>query len=73
VQEIRDILQVLIVAAEHYSLQHDGGEYTRLLTFCKRICKFFNKCSDSGGFRTVLVILLYCMCGLCSLKTNDAH
>ncbi|KAG2424626.1 hypothetical protein HXX76_014351 [Chlamydomonas incerta] len=48
VQEIRDILLVLIIAAEHYSLQHDGGEYTRLLTFCKRVCKFFNKCSDSG-------------------------
>ena len=49
VQEIRDILLVLIIAAEHYSLQHDGGEYTRLLTFCKRVCKFFNKCSDSGA------------------------
>ncbi|EFJ50372.1 hypothetical protein VOLCADRAFT_116897 [Volvox carteri f. nagariensis] len=48
VQEIRDILLVLIIAAEHYSLQHDGGEYTRLLTFCKRVCKYFNKCSDSG-------------------------
>ncbi len=48
VQEIRDILLVLIIAAEHYSLQHDGGEYTRLLTFCKRVCKFFHKCSDSG-------------------------
>ncbi|GIL91465.1 hypothetical protein Vretifemale_19055, partial [Volvox reticuliferus] len=48
VQEIRDILLVLIIAAEHYSLQHDGGEYTRLLTFCKRVCKFFNKCSETG-------------------------
>jgi hypothetical protein len=48
VAEIRDILLVLIIAAEHYSLQTDGGEYTRLLTFCKRVCKFFNKCSDSG-------------------------
>ena len=48
VTEIRDILLVLIIAAEHYSLQHDGEEYTRLLTFCKRVCKFFNKCSDTG-------------------------
>ncbi len=48
VTEIRDILLVLIIAAEHYSLQQDGDEYTRLLTFCKRVCIFFNKCSDTG-------------------------
>lgn len=48
VQEIRDVLLVLIIAAEHYSLQHDGGEYTRLLTFCKRVCKYFQKCSDTS-------------------------
>ncbi|GFR48148.1 hypothetical protein Agub_g9980 [Astrephomene gubernaculifera] len=48
VQEIREILLVLIVAANHYSLHHDWNEYVRLLTFCKRVCKFFNKCSDSG-------------------------
>ncbi len=48
VTEIRDILLVLIIAAEHYSMQHDGEEYTRLLTFCKRVCKFFSKCSDTG-------------------------
>ena len=45
---LRDILLVLIIAAEHYSLQHDGNEYLRLLAFCDRICKFFNKCADSG-------------------------
>ncbi|GFH31785.1 adenylate cyclase type 10 [Haematococcus lacustris] len=39
VTEIRDILLVLIIAAEHYSQQQDASEYTRLLTFCKRICK----------------------------------
>jgi hypothetical protein len=48
VTEIRDILLVLIIAAERYSSLQDGEEYTRLLTFCKRVCRFFSKCSDTG-------------------------
>jgi len=31
-----------------HDLQHDGEEYIRLLTFCKCVCKFLKKCSDSG-------------------------
>jgi len=30
-------------------VQHDGDEYIRLLTFCKCVCKFLNKCSDTGS------------------------
>lgn len=48
VAEVRDILLVLIIAAEHYSLHHDADEYVRLLTFCKRVCVFFAGASDTG-------------------------
>lgn len=45
---MRDILLVLIIAAEHYSLHHDADEYMRLLTFCKRVCIYFADASDTG-------------------------
>eukprot|EP00798_Chlamydomonas_sp_ICE-L_P029281 gene29281-12524_t len=43
VEEIRDILLVLIITAEHYSLEQDQTEYIRLLTFCDRTCRFFHR------------------------------
>lgn len=41
-------LQLQLILPIAFSVQHDGEEYVRLLTFCKRVCVFFNKCSDSG-------------------------
>lgn len=47
VNEARDVLLVLIIAAENYSLNHDSDNFVRLLTFCKRTCVFFQRCSGS--------------------------
>ena len=48
VTEVRDILLVLIIAAEHYSLARDGDEYVRLLTFCRGVCRFMRRCVGNG-------------------------
>ncbi len=41
---MRDILLVLIIAAENYSLHHSGAEFVRLLVFCQRTCTYFRRC-----------------------------
>jgi hypothetical protein len=46
VAEVRDILLVLIIAAENYSLNQDLVQFVNLLSFCKRICAFFHGCSE---------------------------
>jgi hypothetical protein len=46
--DIRDILLVLIIAADHCSKYQDRDEYLRLLTFCKHVCTYFNGCTESG-------------------------
>eukprot|EP00798_Chlamydomonas_sp_ICE-L_P028244 gene28244-31347_t len=47
VEEVREILLVMIIAAENMSSSHNGGEDVRLLTFCIRVCSFFDTSSSS--------------------------
>jgi len=47
VNEARDVLLVLIIAAENYSLHHDPDNFVRLLSFCRYTCIYFQKCSGS--------------------------
>ncbi|GAX86001.1 hypothetical protein CEUSTIGMA_g13417.t1 [Chlamydomonas eustigma] len=50
VDTVRDILLVLIIAAESHSLNEGGGEeeFLRLLLFCRRVCRFFLGCYESS-------------------------
>lgn len=41
---VRELLLLLLVAAEQYLLRRDAAEYVRLLTFVARVCMFFRGC-----------------------------
>ncbi|MEW5302996.1 MAG: hypothetical protein WDW36_005729 [Sanguina aurantia] len=72
VSEIRDILLVLIIAADHYSLTHDGQQYTRLLTFCKRVCKFFDRCCADTAVDPFLDISVAAAARVKAFRSNVA-
>lgn len=41
---VRELLLLLLVAAEQYLQRRDAAEYVRLLTFVARVCVFFRGC-----------------------------
>ena len=47
---MRDILLMLVIAAESHSQSQQGGSeeaFLRLLLFCRRLCRFFAGCYDA--------------------------
>ena len=46
---MRDILLMLVIAAESHSQSQQGGSeeaFLRLLLFCRRLCRFFAGCYE---------------------------